>query len=79
MGNGCNSYAAAVHSVHDSIVADDEFTYVRILVLGHNAAELGKGFQTIDSEDNTFGKVDGVGGGVFGDVVDDLVEVPTSS
>jgi hypothetical protein len=74
MGDSRNPYAVAVHPVHDSIVAHDEFAYVRILVFGHNAAKLGKSFQALDGESDSFGEIGGVGGRIFSDVGDDLVE-----
>jgi hypothetical protein len=79
MGNGCDPDVVALNSIDDPIIANDEFPYVRILILRHDSSELGERFQSIDGEDDTFGKVDGVGGGIVGDVVDNLVEIPARS
>ncbi len=61
MSNGSNPDAVTLNSVYVSIVAVDKFPHVRIVILRHSSSELGESFQTINGENDTFGKTDGLG------------------
>lgn len=61
MGYRRNPNTAAPNLVNNSIIADDEFPHVRILILRHYSSQFRESFQAINGESDTFSKIDGVG------------------
>jgi hypothetical protein len=78
----CNSrdpYAVSQNSVHDAIVADDQFPYACISIFRHHSSELGECLQSINGEEDAVGKFDSVNRRILSNVGDDFVEVSACS
>lgn len=75
MDDGHDIEMVGTDQVDDSIVLEDQFPDVILLCFRDHTAELGMVDQFLGGGEDLFGKLSGMGRGIFGDVIFDIPQV----